>query len=367
VALLSSSSFVTIAAPSSNEKVALLNLERMVKEERSSRSEGDFVALLQVDDDDMSSHNQLWRERVAQWFYDVLDYLEESRDVAYVAMNVLDRYLAVLSTDEPPLMISSIQPFDFEVMAFTSLFLAIRVCGSNTDLQVPELLQLSTSGAQPRHILAAGNNMLQKLSWNCRVITPFAILKDLHELLVQQWNSSQNSRRLADLTPEQANSLLEFASYLVEVSVCDSYFSCTPPSQVACAALTLACMSEQSTFGALLEFLPRFFEVLCRDISLDLDSVQMKPVVSRLFDVYTQSHEAAASAAADAPAPAQVPVDIDETDGNTLCLNIIFDQEVPAHNDILLNVLEQVSQPEQAMRPVSPMLIDANEEMPPIA
>jgi hypothetical protein len=328
----------------------------MMKEEQTSRSESDFVALSNNVDQQQQRpipfhNNQLWRERVAQWFYDVLDYLDESRDAAYVAMNTLDRYVAVLSRDNPSVA-SSVQPFDFEVMAFTSLFLAIRVCGSNnTDLQVPGLLRLSRSGAQPRHVLAAGNDMLQKLSWNNRIVTPHSFLKVLHELLLQEWNTSQGSTTLSE---EQANDLLDLASYLVEVSVCDSYFCNVPPTQVASAALTLAVLSN-STNGALQEFLPRFFEGLRQDISFVLDSVQMKAVISKLHGVYQQSHEGAS--AAEDNFPEQVPVDRgdDETGGS--CPNIIFDQEVPSNNEILLNVLERRYHPEQPMRAVSPTSI----------
>ena len=108
----------------------------MAQQEKNSRESADYQALA-----GKGIHNQLWRERVAQWCYDVLDYLEESRDVAHVAMSFLDRYLAVLATENSNG--GEVQPFEFEVISFTSLFLAIRVCGRNKNLQIPELLQLS--------------------------------------------------------------------------------------------------------------------------------------------------------------------------------------------------------------------------------
>jgi len=271
-------------------------LEKMVHEERTSRAAPDHVALM---DADPCFHNQLWRERVAQWFYDVLDFLEESRDIAYVGMTVLDRYLAVRTREtsgslSPPM----IEPFDFEILAFTSLFLSIRVCGSGRELQIPELLQLSSSGARTSHIVQAGNIVLKKLSWDQRILTPHMFLKELLELYVQGWNSQNSSRH--HISREEALSVFEFASYLVEVSVCDAFFSKVAPSEIAFAALAVAVTSDRTLTldnPHIQAFLSRFWQVVHQQTTMDIESAHMKSIVSRLLDVYNQSHEAAVATA----------------------------------------------------------------------
>lgn len=279
------------------------SLHRMIQEEQVSRSTPDFSALMtttttQGDGDANTPSavlfpviNLLWRERVAKWCYDVLDYLDESRDVAYVAMNLLDRYLAVLG-QENGVQLDVLQPFEFEVMAFTALFLSIRVCGENKELEIPELLQLSSSGATSRHIMEAGHHMLEKLSWTHRILTPHAFLEEYVRLLVtasaQQTNSSN-----ALISKDQAASLLEFATYLMEVSVCDSYFNAVPASQVALGSLVVAMTCDESLAASHQGFLASFFRTLQELTSIRIESAHMKDIISRLLDVYNQSHEAA--------------------------------------------------------------------------
>ncbi|KAG7344148.1 cyclin-like protein [Nitzschia inconspicua] len=282
---LEESSVKMMKDSSTTTNAATSNLCRMIQQEQVSRSTHDCAALKKCSGS-IVPVNGLWRERVATWFYNVLDYLEESRDVAYVAMNLLDRYLAVLYQENqtPP----DLQPFEFEVMAFTSLFLAVRVCGDNKELEIPELLQLSSSGAKPRHILEAGHHMLEKLSWTHRTPTPHAFLKEYLRLLVSA------GKQQSIISRHQAASLLDFASYLVEVSVCDSYFNALAASEVALGSLVVA-MTCDATFAPHQGFLASFFRTMQEHTSIQIESEHMKDIISRLLDVYNQSHEASVS------------------------------------------------------------------------
>eukprot|EP00529_Nitzschia_sp_RCC80_P042565 CAMPEP_0113496796 /NCGR_PEP_ID=MMETSP0014_2-20120614/30304_1 /TAXON_ID=2857 /ORGANISM="Nitzschia sp." /LENGTH=250 /DNA_ID=CAMNT_0000390725 /DNA_START=385 /DNA_END=1134 /DNA_ORIENTATION=+ /assembly_acc=CAM_ASM_000159 len=153
---------------------SLAKLRTMVHEERTVHTTlKDYTTLLQSDDP-TSFQNTAWRERVAQWFYDVSDYLEESRDLAYVAMNILDRFLAVqassASSEEDASLDSTnssflVDHFEYEILSITALFLAVRISGTNKNLTVQEMLELSSSGVQVRHVLGAGNTLLETVSW----------------------------------------------------------------------------------------------------------------------------------------------------------------------------------------------------------
>ena len=288
---VSSTSLSKLSSPPSEEQKEVATLQQMIKQEHACRATPDYLALLQADPSMIQNH--LWRERVSKWCYDVLDYLEESRDVGHVAMNFLDRYLAVLITEDSR-SISSLQPFEFEVMAFTTLFLAIRVCGQNRNLQIPELLQLSSSGAEPRHILEVGHHMLEYLSWDHRILTPHTFLKEFLRLFV---TASVSNEQQQHFSKDQVNSLLEFASYLVEVSVCDAYFSPCAPSYVALGALVVAmtCDETLASDASNQSFVAKFFRHIHEHIGISIESEAMKEIVSRLLDVYNQSHEATSS------------------------------------------------------------------------
>jgi hypothetical protein len=289
-----SSSDPDIHSQTMNSTQRLSTLRRMMDMEEVNRSvTNDYRALKDVDP---SFHKQVWRERVAQWCYDVLDYLEESRAVAAIAMNIIDRYLAVLSKESSlstPLVIGE---FDYEVISFAALFLAIRVSGSNKELEISELLQLSSgSGApQARHIVLAGNSILQKLSWNHQILTPNSFLRELVALLMAEFDEEEATTDKA-MPCESVSALVEFASYLVEVSVCDVYFSSVAPSEIAFGALALAMMCNSDLFSTdcrYKAFLSHFFRTVHEQTSMNIECPQMNSILSRLLHVYNQSQEA---------------------------------------------------------------------------
>eukprot|EP00535_Pseudo-nitzschia_heimii_P006157 CAMPEP_0197185630 /NCGR_PEP_ID=MMETSP1423-20130617/12328_1 /TAXON_ID=476441 /ORGANISM="Pseudo-nitzschia heimii, Strain UNC1101" /LENGTH=381 /DNA_ID=CAMNT_0042636745 /DNA_START=321 /DNA_END=1466 /DNA_ORIENTATION=+ len=269
----------------------LSRLRRMINVEVTNRSgSSDQKAL---SNSDPKFHKQVWRERVAQWCYDVLDYLEEPRDIAAVAMNIIDRYLAVLSTESSPTTPVIIGEFDYEVISFTALFLAIRVSGSNKELEISELLQMSSNPGvpEPRHIVSAGNSMLAKLCWNNQILTPNSFLRELVALLVAEHENEE----VRLMNGDTLSNLIDFASYLVEVSVCDVYFSSVAPSKVAFGALALAMMCNSGLSSAnsrFKGFLSHFFEIVQEQTSMNIDCPEMNSILSQLFHVYNQSQEA---------------------------------------------------------------------------
>jgi hypothetical protein len=276
------------------------HLRMMVQEERTVQASlADCSTLLQSDP--ALFQNTVWREHVAQWFYDVLDYLEESRDLAFVAMNILDRYLAVLasecncSTDHNPFLLDH---FEYEVLSITSLFLAVRITGSKKDLTVPEVLELSASGVQIRHVLSAGNDMLEKVSWDHRIVTPHHFLKALCDHIVQS-TSNVVPGTSSSSTALSQSSLFDFAAYLVEVSVCDVFFAQVLPSEVALAAFATAlqCDGGEDTATRYQASFALFLQSVHHEIGIDVASPRMKSIISRLLAVYSQSQEAAVSGA----------------------------------------------------------------------
>jgi hypothetical protein len=64
-----------------------VRLQAMIKVERAIIRGEDHVALLTCTP---SFQNHAWRERVAQWCYNVVDHLDVPSDVVYLAMNILD-------------------------------------------------------------------------------------------------------------------------------------------------------------------------------------------------------------------------------------------------------------------------------------
>jgi hypothetical protein len=247
----------------SNEKARLL---RMMEVETLIRRCRDHVALEKQSS--TSPQNFAWREKVAQWFYDVAGHLNESREVAYVAINILDRYISVNTSHD------TMDKDDYELAAITALFLAVRVAGS-TILEVPDLLQMSRVGVQVKDILSKGKNMLQSLTWEHRLITPADFVMAMISNLRPSIDSST------------AISILESAIFLVELSVCDQYFIGTAPSKIAFAS-TLNAIKEHGICDAASS---QFLERVQEETGLDASSSEIKAMSARLRVVYCQSEE----------------------------------------------------------------------------
>lgn len=241
-------------------------LATMIDEEDESRRTNDHRALR--DASHSCAPNLVWREKVSQWCYDVADHLGESRDVVYLAMNVLDRYCVVRSSSSPV----AVDERDYEIAAMTALFLAIRVTGCAT-LELPQVMRMSRMGVCVHEILEIGTNMTNSLSWERRLSTPLIFVRASLDLL--------------DVSTELKNSLLESASYLVEVSVCDAFFSGKHPFKIACAAVINAIgVGSQSRLSQAKS--NKFFHQLLEHHGAqeEISSLQL-----RLHHIYSQSEE----------------------------------------------------------------------------
>jgi hypothetical protein len=234
----------------------------------------------------------LWRDRIAQWYYDVIDHLGVPREIVFLAMNFLDRSVAVDGIG------SAVTKDEYELTSTTCLFLAISI-SSRAELKISELLQLSQSRLQVKDVQANGARLLQRLSLKTPMISPATFaksyLKHIH----------------ASVSSECALALLEAACYLMELSVCDHFFSGIPPSKLAFAAVSLCVTSEQAGPSVGSKTKQSFMDILQDETSLSLESSEIQPILERLLSVYNLSHD---GIVLDAP-----NVIWDDPDDTTIC------------------------------------------------
>jgi hypothetical protein len=208
----------------------------------------------------------VWRERVAMWAYTVVDQLEESRSVVYIAMNILDRHTAKNQTDAP------MSERDFEVASMSALFMAVRIAGSGA-LRLPQLLSMSRLGIESREVVAMGTKMIKSLSWDRRLVTPQEFVKAICKALPP------------GVETERKQEILDSSSYLVDIAACSLELSGTKASTIAQAAVmnalnahpTLALSSLNQALEAVMKLLPSTSAVAETSVQLQ--------------DLYNQSSE----------------------------------------------------------------------------
>lgn len=177
-------------------------------------------------------HHQVWRERVAQWGYDVVDCLSLSRELVYIAMGILDRNLTEkqLSKD------------DYEMTAISSFYLAVCIT-SSSPISVQKFLLLTASRFMVGDIRKTIHQIVKRIN----------LLTENGSCL--EWNR-QNHRTLIQLTPQAFCKMillnvdldshetrlrwLEMSLYLIELSVYDGTFCKIVPSSLALASLLVA-------------------------------------------------------------------------------------------------------------------------------
>lgn len=79
-----------------------------------------------------SGINDVWREKICEWSYQVVDHFDFSREVVSISMHYLDRYLATRVVDKKV----------FQLAAMTTLYLAIKLYES-AKLSMSSMIELS--------------------------------------------------------------------------------------------------------------------------------------------------------------------------------------------------------------------------------
>lgn len=158
--------------------------------------------------------NELWREKICEWCYQVVDHFDFNREIVSVAMSYLDRYLATRTVTKKI----------FQLAAMTSLYLAIKLYEPG-QLRMSSLIDLSRGYFMAEHIVSMEDSLLQALGWHVHPPTPFSFARDLVELFP------------SDIAPTIRHDVSELARFLTELSVCDYFFVTKKPSSIALAAL----------------------------------------------------------------------------------------------------------------------------------
>jgi hypothetical protein len=171
-----------------------------------------------------SLHNPIWRKMVVKWCYQVIDHVSADRELVYMAMNILDRFVAVKSTSsEAACQRQSIFFTDkksYESAVMTSLLITMKIQGIE-NLDITDLVAMSSNSVSSKDIVETGKDVVQSLSWNNQVPTAARFAHAFIQLLP---NSVPRATKL---------SVYEHAIQQIESSVQYEAFSCHPPSSVA--------------------------------------------------------------------------------------------------------------------------------------
>ena len=239
-------------------------------------------------------HLTVWRERVAQWVYTVVDHVDADRSAVYNVLLLLDAYLdAILSASAVAshnFADAAIDAPTYQLLAMSCLYLVLRLRDDGAHrLSIEQLVSMSRSDTSS----SSSSSSSTTAASSPAVITPARIARTMKSIVrtlestwrrlvfapspgefvvayVEQMQHHQHSTRSSNgtgtgtgtSTTTSSNSgsskiddllqatrwsaLLDDAAYLAELSVCDTYLRNDRPSVIAYAALlnVLRCHSE---------------------------------------------------------------------------------------------------------------------------
>ena len=204
-----------------------------------------------------SQINELWREKICEWYYQIVDhygttisyafpvfavqyclyplvahlfylyhiiypsycslFLEFSREVVSISISYLDRYLATRTVNRRV----------FQLAAMTALYIAIKLY-ENGHFAISSITALSRGYFIAEHIVAMEEIMLKALKWHVHPPTPIAFCRDFMLLIS------------TDLPPKIRCEIEDLVRYLTELSACDYWFVTRKPSTIAIASFMYA-------------------------------------------------------------------------------------------------------------------------------
>jgi predicted transcriptional regulator len=213
-------------------------LKRLMRQELDSRvDESSTIGTKRralYDERCPSIPNPVWRQMVVEWCYQVIDHISADRELVYITMNILDRFLTVHHTkkDNTSKYSYLTDKKAYETAVMTSLLMTIKLQGISA-LCVKDLVQMSSNSVTSKEIIEVGKEIVQALTWNTQIPT-----------------AARFAHALVDLLPDSVGnqvktSIFENAVYQIELSVQDEYCSRQTPSLVAWMAFENAICNAQ--------------------------------------------------------------------------------------------------------------------------
>lgn len=165
-------------------------------------------------------HNPIWRRLTVQWCYAIIDSIKADRELVYIIIDILDRYLALQSSDNGANQVTDKKTYETTVMA--SMLLTTRLFTTDTCiLCMKDLVKKSAASITINNIRDMAKDIYKSLTLDINTPTAARFARALVQLLPKTMPESSKAEILHD------------SIYQIELSVQDNVCMSFPPSLVA--------------------------------------------------------------------------------------------------------------------------------------
>lgn len=209
-----------------------------------------------------SGISEIWREKICEWCYQVIDHFDFNRETVSVSLNYLDRYLSTRPVNRKI----------FQLAAMTSLYIAIKLNEPGM-LKLSCFVELSRGYFSAEHIIAMEDAILRALHWHVHPPTSLCFIRYFMMLLPQE-----------RISPIATHEIKELSRFLTELSVCDYFFTTQKPSSIALAGILLALESVNEARDPLIR--NRFINQVHQIAGIYCMSEEVEVCKARLYETY---------------------------------------------------------------------------------
>ncbi len=177
------------------------------------------------------AHNSTWRQMIVKWCYAVVDHIQADREVVYIAIHILDRFLNSQLRNPCTKRRYLTDRKDYEAAVMTALLITLKLHG-DSHVCIQDILELSRSTVTTSDVVEVGQTLVDNLRWDKSLPTAARFAHTLIDMLP------------SSVKKEARQALYEETIFTIELSVHDQCCSSERPSLVAWMALENALMSH---------------------------------------------------------------------------------------------------------------------------
>ena len=217
----------------------------------------------------MHQNYPIWRQAVVHWCYSIIDHVDTDRELVYIAMTIVDRYLGSNT---------KLTKVAYERSVIASLLISIKLYAE--DYICPgQILQMVSNKFSSREIMNTTIEIYESLSLETPIPTPARFVRTLVQLLPNH-----------SFGPGEKSRIFDNARGQIELAVQDSFCSNIPASLVAWMAIENALEIESFDPDDLHQFRSHVFNATGLELNTGLRyRIETLRPISDVFSVILES------------------------------------------------------------------------------
>jgi len=233
------------------------------------------------------------RAKMTQWCYQVIDFIQFSRETVSIAMDYLDRFIC--SGCPRAEQVKNCRK-EYQLASMTALFMAIKI-NEPIMIDMVMLTELSKGIYTKEDFAKMETDMLSGLNWRVSGPTPQSFVAHLLALIQyqqqqqQQQQYDQNScttNNRESFSPSELQKIFDISLYQIELSVGEHKLMTQKPSAVAIASIW-NCIEEyynEADDGTPSIFHRQLLDVISSIESIQIDKEQFLDIKETLTKLY---------------------------------------------------------------------------------